>query len=75
MRVPYEEWWEKVGDHLDKIGAGASMCASHAKALTVRPDFKTWAEDELDRCEAVLLEALRKVCEAKAIYREKPPCT
>lgn len=72
MPMEIDEWRESVGSHLDKVWAGANMALTHVEALPIRPVFATLAEDELDRCEKVLSEALQTVRLAKAIYGNKP---
>lgn len=71
MPIPYDQWWETVGNHLDKIGAGAEMCSRHAAALPCRPNFRTLAESDLKRCETVLRRSLIEVRRAQAVYRWK----
>lgn len=66
-----DDRWFKIGQHLDKIEAGASMCEHHAKMLAARPDFETAAEIELDLVTMALRHALARVERAQAIYREK----
>lgn len=66
-----DDRWFQIGQHLDKIEAGAAMCDHHAKMLAKRPDFETAAAIELDLCAMALRAALARVEHAQAIYREK----
>jgi hypothetical protein len=72
MTMDFDEWHEKVAKHLDLVAAGADMALKHVEALPIRPGFFTLAEDDLDRCERVLSEALQTVRLAKAVYGNKP---
>lgn len=66
------EWERSVSPHLQFIEAGSSMAARHAKALVLRPDFESLAEDELRKVREVLQAALSRVIVAQAAYRETP---
>lgn len=66
------DWEQKVSPHLQFIEAGAAMAARHAKALPLRPDFESLAEDELRKVREVLQSALSQVIVAQAAYRETP---
>jgi hypothetical protein len=69
--VILEIWDRDVNPHLEKIEAGAEMACRHAKALPIRPDFATFAQDNLSEAESVLEEALQKVREAMKEYSSK----
>lgn len=71
MPMPLDQWRAEVGRHLDLIGAGAAMAARHAEQLPIRPDFETYAEDDLRLCEIALTDALLRVQLARAIYNGK----
>jgi hypothetical protein len=66
-----EIWDRDVSPHLEKIEAGAEMACRHAKALPIRPDFATFAQDNLSEAERVLEEALQKVRAAMVEYNSK----
>lgn len=64
-------WDREVAPHLHRIEDGADMAVRHAKALPIRPNFLTNAEDKLSEAERVLEEALNKVRAAMAEYGQK----
>jgi hypothetical protein len=69
--VILETWDARVKPHLDFIEAGANMAVRHAQALPFKPDFVTFAQDNLSEAERVLETALQKVREALKEYSSK----
>jgi hypothetical protein len=66
-----ETWDSRVKPHLDFIEAGSDMAIRHAQALPFKPDFVTFAQDNLSEAERVLEVALQKVREAMREYNAK----
>lgn len=66
------DWDRRVSPHLQFIIAGAQMAARHARRLPVRPDFQSYAEDELAKCRQVLVDALEEIVNAQSEYQRKP---
>lgn len=64
-------WDADVKPHLDFIEAGSDMAIRHAQALPFKPDFVTFAQDNLSEAERVLEVALQKVREALKEYSSK----
>lgn len=71
MTMPLDQWCVEVDRHLDLIEAGAQMCARHARQLPVRPAFESKAEEQLQRCEQVLVRSLASVRLAQLLYAGK----
>jgi hypothetical protein len=69
--VILETWDVRVKPHLDLIEAGSDMAVRHAQALPFKPDFITFAQDNLSEAERVLEVALQKVREAMREYNNK----
>lgn len=67
-----EDYDKKVRPHLNFIQAGAEMAARHARALAVRPNFETKAEDQLHEARKVLESALASVIAAEIMFESKP---
>jgi hypothetical protein len=64
-------WDADVKPHLDLIEAGSDMAIRHAQALPFKPDFVTFAQDNLSEAERVLEAALQKVRAAMREYDSK----
>ena len=67
-----EEYDHKIGHHLRMIRHHAMAMVVHAEMMARRPEFETLAEDELEKCDAVLALALGKVRYSLQTVREKP---
>jgi hypothetical protein len=64
-------WDLTVKPHLKFIEAGAAMAARHARALPIKPEFETLAQDQLAQTRKVLESALASIIAAEAIYEAK----
>ena len=64
-------WDRDVNPHLEMIESASDIIIRHAQALPIRPDFTTFAQDNMSKAERVLEEALQKVREAMHEYTSK----
>ena len=72
MATTLEEWDREIRPHLIEIRAGVDLCARHVAQLTGRPDFETFAQDDMRQLEHLLESALRRLRKARADYEDKP---
>lgn len=72
MLTPLEQWDHDIGYHLAGIRVHAQLIVSHANSMTRRPVWATQAEEELEKCDAALANALAQVSVALRTIREKP---
>jgi len=64
-------WDMTVKPHLQFIEAGAAMAARHARALPIKPEFQTMAQDQLAETRKILESALASIIAAEIIYETK----
>lgn len=64
-------WDRYVKPHLQFIEAGAEMSLRHARALLVKAEFETHAQDQLAEARQVLESALASIIAAQATYQAK----
>lgn len=70
--LPLEQYHKEVSEHLQYIEHGASMVCRRVGMLSRTPSFRARAQDELDRAEQTLTDALEKIRSAKGAYATKP---
>ena len=70
--LPLEQYHKEVSEHLQYIEHGASMVCRRVGMLSRTPSFRARAQDELDRAEQTLADAIEKIRTAKAVYASKP---
>ena len=63
-----EKWDTEIKPHLGFIEAGSDMAARHARALMLRPEWETIAQDQLAQARQVLESALAKIKLSVAMY-------
>lgn len=67
-----EDWDKNIRPHLNFIADGAEMASRHARQLSLRPEWRTASQDELDDARKTLETALQKIIAAQAAYESKP---
>jgi hypothetical protein len=67
-----EEYEHKVGHHIRMMHHHGAMLRSHAERMTHQPGFPTLAEEELEKADAALVQALTDVRTVRATLRSKP---
>ena len=70
--LPLEQYHKEVSEHLQYIEHGASMVCRRVGMLSRTPGFRARAQDEMERAEQTLADALEKIRTAKVGYASKP---